>query len=294
MKKIITLTISIFFALSAIADNQNIIAIVNETPITKHEFDARKKMAMFFLNVGNLSSAAGKQFNKDILNSLIDGELLKQYAKKDGIKISNEEIKESIASLEDQNGMPRGQLPNYLASNGISVNSFIDHIFVEKIKSNIAQSISGEIKFSQNEFEEAIIIYSDKDLNVDTVVFSANQNADYNKMDQLRSKISCNNNDVNVEFADKQLLTQNLKAFSGRIQSVIKDTKIGEVSRVFRDNDDKFKILLVCKKHTENLSDNDLNKIKYFLSNKKLGAKTEKLLINLRSKAYIKILDSSL
>ncbi len=289
MKKIIFL-MTIFFVSCAYAQKQNIIAIVNDEPITQYEFDSRKKLSIVMFNIDTSHQAVNKQLNVDIMNSLIEGEVLKQYAKKIGGVISEEEVNETISMLEKQNQMPKGELLKYLKSRGVNIYSFRDQLTVEKIKMNIVQSFAGGVKVSQSEFEDAIVINSDKDLEIEAIVFSSKE-ADkkaYNNMKKLSTNLNCNS-PTKADFADRQEFKQNLKDFDGRMQSMIKDTKERDSSSVFKE-DGKFKLILVCKKQPINLSEQDSGRMRYFLSNKKVTKRAEKFLSDLKEKAYIKIL----
>lgn len=292
MKKLIFLMI-ICFTFCAHAHKQNIIAIVNDEPITKYEFDSRKKLAIVMFNIDTSHPAINKQLNIDIMNSLIEGEVLKQHAETVGGEVSDKEINETIAMLEKQNKMPKGQLLKYLKSRGVNIDSFRDQLTVEKIKMNIVQSLSGGVKVSQSEFEDALVINSDKDLEIEATVFSSKESdkVAYNNMKKLKTKLSCNHN-TTADFADNQEIKQNLKDFDGRMQSMIKDTREKSASSVFKE-DGKFKVVLVCKKQPMNLSEQDSGRMKYFLSNKKVTKKAEKFLADLKEKAYIKIIEQN-
>ena len=280
-----------FFASCSYGQKQNIIAIVNDEPITKYEFDSRKKIAIILFNIDTSNPGVNNQLNIDIMNALIEGEVLKQYAQKIGGVISEEEVNDTVSMLEQQNKMPKGELVKYLKSRGANIDSFRDQLRVEKIKMNIVQSFSSGVKVSQSEFEDAIVINSDKDLEIQAVVFSSKESdkATYTKMQKLSSTLDCSKTTI-ADFADKQEFKQNLKDFKGRIQSVIKDTREKEPSSVFKE-DGKFKVALVCKKQPAYLSEQDSGRVKYFLSNKKVTKKAEKFLADLKEKAYIKIIE---
>ena len=70
----------ISFQNCSFALEDKIVAIVNKKPITLSELEQRKKIMRFFGNVHNLSAEQEKAFSSGILNSLIEDEVLSQYA----------------------------------------------------------------------------------------------------------------------------------------------------------------------------------------------------------------------
>lgn len=295
--KKIAFLIFFLFPLYVFASKSNIVAVVNDSPITKYEFEARKKLAIVIFKVDTSAPGVEHQLNRDILNSLIEGEVLKQHAEKVGGKITDEEIDQTIEILEKQNKMPKGGLIQYLKANDVSIKSFRDQLVNERIKYNIINSLSNSVNISQKEIETAFLLNANKDFEIEVWVFSSkNNDADaHKKMTKLQSSIkSCDkiNNKNFADFADAEKFDRHLKQLDDKIQSIIQDTKIGNASTVFQDQG-KFKFVFVCKKHALNVSENEAGQVKYFLTNQKTTKKAEKFLSDLKRKAYVKVLDPS-
>ena len=102
MKYLIS-TILLLVSLNVLAERQDIVAIVNDKPITMYEFNARKKMAIALNKIDNSNPQVDAQLSKDILNILIEEELLNQHAEKVGGKISKAEIDNAISIIEQRN-----------------------------------------------------------------------------------------------------------------------------------------------------------------------------------------------
>ena len=146
---------------------------------------------------------------------------------------------------------------------------------------------------SQNELDVALISNNEKDFDIEAWTFESRHITDkeLEQMQQLKKHInSCDKMDSKLyeEFADAEKFDSKLKLLPNRTQSVVLDTKVDSVSLIYEE-DNKFKLVFVCKKDRD-ISSNDLNKVKTFLSNKKVSQKAVKFFKDLRSKAYIKVM----
>lgn len=299
MKKLFLLLV-LTFPVIAIAelDRSNIVAIVNDVPITKYDFNARKKLITIMFSVDTSIPGVEGQLNRDVLKSLIETEILKQHSKKVGGKISDEDINETIRLLERQNNMPPGGMRKYMSSHGIKFDTFRQQVIGERIKLNIIQSISGSTNVAQSEVEEALIYNSPKDFEVEAWVFTS-RDAEINThkmMKSLKSRLKgCDQvkEKLYADFADAEKFDRQLKRMDSKIQSIIGDTKVGSSSSVFKDGD-QYKLVLLCKKQPIDLSQAEEGNVKYYLLNKKSTKRAEKFLDELKQRAYVQILDPKL
>jgi parvulin-like peptidyl-prolyl isomerase len=233
------------------------------------------------------------KLNSDILNILIEEELLNQHSEKIGGTISNKELDEAIATLEQRNKMPENGLSSYLMERGLSMNSFRQQIKGELIKTNIVNSLFRSVTVSQTEIDAALINSPDQDFNVEAWVFTSKEGADNSlkQMQTLKKRlVSCNKLDdkLYANFADAEKFDRKLKEMPSRTQSIMSDTKVNSSSSIYKE-DDKFKLVFVCKKD-RTVSADHLAKFETFLSNKKMSQKARKFFNDLRAKAYIKIM----
>ena len=279
-------------------DKSNIVAIVNDVPITKYEFEERKALAVIMFNVDLSMPGAESQLNKNILKSLIETEILKQHAEKVGGKVTNEDVANTIKLLEEQNKMQPGGMRKYLRSQGIKFDTFRKQIVGERIKLNIIQSFTGSVNVSQSEIESALIHNSPKDFAVEAWVFTSRDSSEnsHKMMTKLKSRLKgCNKLDQKLydSFADAEKFDRHLKKLEGRIQSIVEDTREGKSSSVYKDAG-RYKLVLVCKKQPFEVSAAEEGNVKYFVLNKKTTLKAEKFLEDLKQKAYVQILDPRL
>ena len=292
MKYLISIII-FFFSVNVFAKQQDIVAIVNDKPITMYEFTARKKMVIALNKVDNSDLTTDKQLNKNVLNLLIDEELLNQHAEKTGIKISEPEIDSAILTIEERNKMPKGYLLQYMKELGINADSFKKQIKSELIKYNIVSSLSNSISVSPKELDVAVINSGYEDFNITAWVFTSLNSDDknLNKMQKLqKTPTDCNKieNKLYADFASGEKIERKLKDLGDKTKSVILDTNENSWSNIYQE-DDKFKLVLVCTKKAS-VSGDEINKVKSFLSNQKMSKKAEKFFKDLKSKAYISIL----
>ncbi|HJD55511.1 MAG TPA: SurA N-terminal domain-containing protein [Rickettsia endosymbiont of Pyrocoelia pectoralis] len=292
MKKLL-LIIIIFCTVNTVqAEQDNIVALVNNEPITLNEFRARKKMIMVLNNVESLTAAQDKQLNDLAIKSLVDESLLFQYA--GDREISQEEIDNAIKSIEERNKMPAGSLINYMKSRSVNTDSFISQIKSELIKMNVLSGLSRSVHVSSKEIDATILASDQKDVEVSMQVFTSKDKSSkaFSQMNNLKSKLKkCNDvkNSLYDSFATMNVVTDKLSNIEGVKQTIIKDLSVDQTSNVFELNN-RFEILLVCTKKFLNISEDENNYVVNFLTNKKLSQKAQKFFEDIRKKAYVKIM----
>ncbi|CAK6507504.1 SurA N-terminal domain-containing protein [Rickettsia helvetica] len=292
MRKLL-LIITVFFTFNvAQASLPNIVASVNDEPITLNEFRARKKMIMALNNVESLTPAQDKQLSDLAIKSLIDESLLFQYA--GDREIPQEEIDNAIKSIEDRNKMPHGSLLQYLKSRSVNPDSFISQIKSELIKMNILSSLSRSVQVSNKEIDVAILSSDQKDVEISMQVFTSKDsgNKAFTQMNNLKNRLKkCTDVKKSLygNFATMQIITDKLSKIEGVKQTIVKDLTPDKASNVFEVNN-KFEIILVCSKKILNVNEDENNYIVNFLTNKKISQKAQKMFENMRKKAAIKIM----
>ncbi|HJD60363.1 MAG TPA: SurA N-terminal domain-containing protein [Rickettsia endosymbiont of Omalisus fontisbellaquei] len=287
------LIISVVFTFNvAQASLPNIVASVNDEPITLNEFRARKKMIMALNNVESLTPAQDKQLSDLAIKSLIDESLLFQYA--GDREIPQEEIDNAIKSIEDRNKMPHGSLLQYLKSKSVNPDSFISQIKSELIKMNILSSLSRSVQVSNKEIDVAILSSDQKDVEISMQVFTSKDkgNKAFTQMNNLKNRLKkCTDVKKSLydNFATMQIITDKLSKIEDVKQTIVKDLGPDKASNVFEVNN-KFEIILVCNKKILNVNEDENNYVVNFLTNKKISQKAQKLFENMRKKAAIKIM----
>ena len=292
MKKLFCLVAIVFNLAIAKAELSNIVALVNNDPITLHEFLARKHMIMALNNINNPDSQTDKQLDKMAINSVIDDLLL--YQSVNGKKSSDSELNESIETIEQRNKMAKGQLMQLLKSKSVDINSFKSQIGAEIIKMNILSSISRSVAISAKEVDAIILATNSKDAEISAQIFTSKDKQDktLQKMYGLQKRLT-NCHDIKEslykDFSTLEIVNQNLSTLDSTLQTILKDLNTGEKSSVF-EMQDGFKLILMCNKKIVNITLDENNYVVNLLTNKKMSQKAQKYFEDMRKKAYIKIM----
>ncbi|MFU7502408.1 MAG: SurA N-terminal domain-containing protein [Candidatus Tisiphia sp.] len=292
MKKLFCLVAIVFNLAIAKAELSNIVALVNNEPITLHEFLARKHMIMALNNINNPDSQTDKQLDKMAINSVIDDLLL--YQSVNGKKSSDSELNESIETIEQRNKMVKGQLMQLLKSKSVDINSFKSQIGAEIIKMNILSSISRSVAISAKEVDAIILATNSKDAEVSAQIFTSKDKQDktLQKMYGLQKRLT-NCHDIKEslykDFSTLEIVNQNLSTLDSTLQTILKDLNTGEKSSVF-EMQDGFKLILMCNKKIVNITLDENNYVVNLLTNKKMSQKAQKYFEDMRKKTYIKIM----
>jgi len=291
MKKLICLLTIVFSLNTASAELYNIVALVNDQPITLHEFKARRQMIVALNNIDDSDPQKNKQIDKIAIKSLIDDLLLYQSAK--GRVISDDEINEAMENIEERNKMQKGQLVQILKSKSVDINSFKSQIGAELIKMNIVSSFSKSVFVSPKEINTIILATNSKDAEISAQIFTSKDKEKKTllQMWSLQKRLkNCQNVKENLykNFATMELVDQKLSSLNNTLATIIKDLNTEEKSGVF-EMEDGFKLLLICNKKVINMTVDENNYIVNILANQKMSRKAQKYLDNMRKKAYIKV-----
>lgn len=108
--------LGIFMALSTQAGE--IVATVNDVPISNFDIQARQRL-IEFQQPTELKNLSKEEVEKHILELLIEEQVKKQAALKQGFSVSEKEVQEAIAHLEKQNNLPIGELNKKLLEQNI-------------------------------------------------------------------------------------------------------------------------------------------------------------------------------
>ncbi len=117
--------------LSLSANAGQIIATVNDQPISSFDAEARAKL-ISIQNSSPITTAKKKEYVKAALDALINDHIKISEAEKKGFSVSEKEIEEAIFHLESQNGMKKGSMESMLKKNQIPL-----HILKNQIKADL-------------------------------------------------------------------------------------------------------------------------------------------------------------
>ncbi len=290
MRKILSLFI-ILSSFSAAANLPDIVALVNDQPITKYDFQSRKKTIIALNNTEFASIEMEKLFNTEVLSLLIQEEVLFQHAAAIGLNITEEEIDKH---LEYINNMSENSVVSVLKEKGINSSSFRNKIKGSLIFNKILGSLSHSIFVPEDEISLELTD-NKQEFDIEAWVFTAKDNTDkvLKQMQIFKKNINpCDKveNKSYEEFADGEKFDRKLIQLPDRTRAVILDTNVGSSSELYKEND-RFKLLFVCKKD-KIISAENRKEITKILHRQKASKQFQRFLKTLESKADIRLMIS--
>src|SRR5438046_2448527 len=118
MTRVLLALIIILSAGVSLAQETRIAAVVNDDVISVADLTARLRLIISSSNIED-SPQTQQRISRQVLRNLIDEKLEMQESKRLNITVSDNEVAEAVARIEQQNNMPKGGLDRYLASRGI-------------------------------------------------------------------------------------------------------------------------------------------------------------------------------
>jgi hypothetical protein len=289
----VIIIVALFSVNNVLAGGKDIVAMVNGQPITQYQLNNRTKLIINTQNITFDSSAKRDEFDKQIINQLVEEELIKKAGQDFGIEIKDEMVKASIASLEKQNNLPKDYMLPILCEHGLSVESYKDKITSDIIRGRIFSILASDIVVTETEARNVLLNSKGAKPKIHVWVFSLkNEKSSSNaltKMENLRrslmksdlTNLSVQDTEVTdvVELTDYSNLTPHNK-------SILQDTNQGSVSQIYKEKD-QYKFMVVLEK---DFSDGKkVAAIKDNLKMQKAERKYNFFIKNLHSKADIVI-----
>lgn len=135
-----------------------IVATVNDEPISSYDVDARVKL-IAVQRAEYLNNKRKAQYVKEALDLIIDEKVKMIEAQKYGFTINDSDIAQAVAHLEKQNNLKPGEMKTMLAKNGIPISVLenqlkTDLLWLQVIQKQTNQSVtasSAEIEKKKNE-----------------------------------------------------------------------------------------------------------------------------------------------
>lgn len=278
---------------NALAKLPNIVALVNDAPITLYEFEARKKFIAVMQNVQNPNDTSiDKQLNKIALESLIDEKVLEANAENIGAQVSDEDIDAAITDIEERNKMPKGGFIEFLKSKNVNIDSARSQLKAQIIQMNVFSRISRTIKISPKDIDSVILSNEAVDVQVLAKIFTSKDKNDKTLRKMYTLQKSIKKCDVKPSLYDKFAnvveLDKGLKTIDKQLQTVIKDLEIGQTSSVF-ETEEGFKLVLLCDRVIKGVTEEENKYITNFLTHKQMSKNTVRFLENLKKKACIQV-----
>ena len=291
MKRIVIVFIGLLYSFNVLANSHNIVATVNGLPITDYDLKERKNIVRIVNNVDVVSQSDNIALTSAALDSLVEEQLLFQYANRIKKMPTDEQVKSALASIEKNNGLPIGGLNEVIREKGGSIESLRNKIRADIIKMSIMSQLAEGLNITSKEIEVAVLNGIKKDAQIDAIIFTSyNKDIDtYKEMLKLQKKLKscCEIEEKQYEhIASLQKINCRLSALDTTFKIIIQDLAVNKASKVF-EACDGFKIVLLCNKTIDNISNKENELVVDFLTNKKVTQKASKIFSDLKRTAVI-------
>lgn len=238
----ISFIILLFFLNNAMANIENKIILKVENEIITN-FDVKNKILSSLIVTGEeINQANINKYKKEILNILIDNKLKK-------IEVTKYDIKRNdlkINSYLDQISINKDVIKSKFLKNGLDFQSYLDDLSIEFMWQDLILKIySKKISIDENVIEKEINDFLGKssdieEFKISKVEFPLNSGEKYkDKIIEIQKEIKDYGFEITAAKYRKKnisIQTDNLgwissKALSSDIYEILKDTKIGEITR---------------------------------------------------------------
>ena len=112
---------------AAAQDVMGIAAVVNDRAISVFDLEMRVDVAIYNANLARTDEMR-RRVAGAVLRNLIDEALRLEEARSKGIRVTERDMEEAVAQVEDGNGVPRGRLEAFLAERGIAYDAVLDQL----------------------------------------------------------------------------------------------------------------------------------------------------------------------
>lgn len=144
MKSVFLGIIGLMMGITATAWSGEIVAVVNDEPISSYDVEARAKL-IAVQRASYLSNQKKAQYVQEALDSIIDDKVKVAEAEKNHFSVSEKEIDAAVRHLEEQNGMKPGSMGSMLEKNGVPLRILRDQIRADLMWVQVLQKQGGVI-----------------------------------------------------------------------------------------------------------------------------------------------------
>ncbi len=250
----------------------DIVAVVNNDVITRHELDERYDRAVHQLEARKIALPPRAILEKQLLDRMVSDRIQLQFAAQTGIRVDAPTLDRAIDRIAEQNKMNLGQFRDALARDGVDFNKFRDDIRNEIILTKLHQrEVDSKVTVSEaevdaylasqaaqganNEYHLAVISVEIPD-NADSAQISAAQHKADEALAKLRagadfSQISTMYSNAPNALEGGDLGWRPAAQIPPDFLSILQALKPGEVSNVLRSNTGFHIFKLVDKRSTD-------------------------------------------
>ncbi|WP_028782950.1 SurA N-terminal domain-containing protein [Thalassobacillus devorans] len=189
------------------------VAVVNGEEISKDRFTQQyKAMKKQYEQMGMNVDQNKEQLQKSIVNSLVDSELLVQYAKKSGIKVDDKKVEKKYNEIEKQIKSEE-QMQEFLKMNNMSSK--------EELKPRIRESLQVE-KYVEENTEQAEVTEKELKAEYDKMVKQMEQQAEQTGKEQEIPKYE----DVKPQVEQQLKKSKEQEQISKLVEKLRADSKV--------------------------------------------------------------------
>ena len=131
-----------------------VVAIVDEDVILQTELEARISTITSRLSAQGTALPPRQVLEERVLDQLITESIQMQMADRAGMRISDNELNETMANIAERNGMTLAQFENQLAAEGVTYNQAREQIRREMLTSRVQQrQVGNRVRVTDREVE---------------------------------------------------------------------------------------------------------------------------------------------
>jgi|TARA_R100000306_G_scaffold49955_1_gene47083 peptidyl-prolyl cis-trans isomerase SurA len=155
--KALLVVLAVLAPLSAQAERKlldQVVAIVDESVILQTELEARISTITSRLSAQGTALPPRQVLEERVLDQLITESIQMQMADRAGMRISDNELNETMANIAERNGMSLAQFENQLAAEGVSYYQAREQIRKEMLTSRVQQrQVGNRVRVTDREVE---------------------------------------------------------------------------------------------------------------------------------------------
>jgi len=283
----------LFSLIAGVASANEMVAVVNKSPITSYEIYKVKNLATLF-NAHDGSSEMDKKLNSYALNTLITQRLIGDNKKFESLKASHTDVDEAIEVIEKQFKLSKGYLKDMTSEKGV-YDFFKNKVEFDILVDNITkQALMPNIQVFNDEVEDLVIIGGGAKINTDLLIFTSKgvDKKSYKQMRALRDKLINIKGELKEKIYESFALKNEFKGDIGEVsssfQAVARSLKPRDISNVLK-TPEGFKILVMRCRDIVDLSKEDKSALVNAIASNKMNVAMKKLDHQIQEKAYIKV-----
>ncbi len=263
-----------------------VLVVVDGKAITSVDVEKRIEA----LQLANPAIVSDDHMRRHILNNLISEELFHDEAKRLKVKVSEEEVKQQFAEVAKDNKITDNMLDTLMKNSSLYKqvesqvlwNKLVSLVLYNKVKVSNSE-IREEQKVRKGEVREVVF---------KQIVFDS---FDTQKVEKLQIEAqSCEHLDklaIDNGFNKPSKNTILLAELNPQLQDIIKVIPENRLSEVINIGQHK-QVIMVCSKNILN-NPQDVQQIRYELTNRKINAEAQKYLAELKKRVYIEYMSGS-